>query len=141
MAKIIGIQESTVIIEERSKSRALPLSVFNFTPAIGDEVKIFSSGANFAVLKLDPAQSSNKFVDFLRKLFPKKSKPVRKIVYCLLAFSFGNIGIHKFYAGQTGLGVAYILLNWTGIPSLLSFIDLVQALFRRADADNCITVW
>lgn len=141
MAKIIGIQESTVIIEEKNKSRAFPLSIFNFTPTIGDEVKIFTSGANFAVLKLDPAQSSNKFVNFLKKLFPKKAKPVRKIVYCLLALFFGDIGVHKFYAGQTGLGVAYILLSWTGIPSLLSFIDLLQALFRRADSNNHIAVW
>ena len=140
MAKIIEIHESTVTIEERKGSRSIPLSAFNFTPAIGDEVKIFTSGINTAVLKLEPAQSSNKFMNFLRTMFPRKSKPVRKIVYCLLAIFAGNIGIHKFYAGQIGLGVAYILLSWTSIPTLLSFIDLVLALLRKADSDRHIVV-
>jgi TM2 domain-containing membrane protein YozV len=41
----------------------------------------------------------------------------------LLAFFFGIFGIHHFYLGRTGWGVAYCLFFWTGIPAILGFIE------------------
>ena len=141
MATIIEIQESTVIIEAADGRRELPKGVFNFTPAVGDEIKIFTSGINTAVLKLEPAESSNKFVNFLRKNFLRKSKPVRKSIYIIFALFFGGMGIHKIYAGKIGVGVAYMLLSWTSIPGCLVLIDIILALFKKSDSDKRITVW
>jgi TM2 domain-containing membrane protein YozV len=42
----------------------------------------------------------------------------------LLAFFVGWLGAHKFYMGQTGWGIAYLLFCWTGIPSLVSFFEM-----------------
>ena len=50
---------------------------------------------------------------------PVKSKTVAGILALLL----GGIGIHKFYLGQTGKGILYILFCWTYIPSILAFIE------------------
>ena len=38
----------------------------------------------------------------------------------LLALFLGGLGIHKFYVGQPGLGVLYLLFCWTFIPSIIA---------------------
>ena len=42
----------------------------------------------------------------------------------LLDLFLGGIGAHRFYLGQVGLGIAYLLFCWTGIPGLVALIDL-----------------
>lgn len=46
-----------------------------------------------------------------------------RIVAALLAFFLGTFGIHKFYLGQTGWGILYLLFCWTFIPTLVSLIE------------------
>ncbi len=41
----------------------------------------------------------------------------------LLALFLGGLGAHKFYLGQTGWGVAYLIFCWTLIPALVSLIE------------------
>jgi TM2 domain-containing membrane protein YozV len=51
-----------------------------------------------------------------------------KIVAALLAFTFGGVGVHKFYLGSNVAGVFYLLFCWTLIPSLLAFFDFIGLL-------------
>lgn len=46
-----------------------------------------------------------------------------KVVAGLLAIFLGGIGIHKFYLGKVGWGIAYIIFSWTWIPTIVSFIE------------------
>lgn len=46
-----------------------------------------------------------------------------EVVGVLLALFLGTFGIHKFYLGQTGWGIFYLLISWTGIPAILGFIE------------------
>jgi TM2 domain-containing membrane protein YozV len=46
-----------------------------------------------------------------------------EVVGVLFALFLGHFGIHKFYMGQTGWGVVYLLFCWTGIPTILGFIE------------------
>lgn len=46
-----------------------------------------------------------------------------KIVAGILALLLGGLGVHKFYLGQTGKGILYLLFCWTYVPALLSFIE------------------
>jgi TM2 domain-containing membrane protein YozV/ribosomal protein L40E len=46
-----------------------------------------------------------------------------KLAAALFALFLGGLGIHKFYLGQTGWGILYLLFCWTLIPALISFIE------------------
>lgn len=43
----------------------------------------------------------------------------------ILAFFLGGIGAHRFYLGQGGLGLLYLVFCWTFIPAILGFIDFI----------------
>ena len=51
-----------------------------------------------------------------------------KIVAALLALLLGGLGIHKFYLGQSGKGVLYLIFCWTYIPAILGFIEGITIL-------------
>lgn len=52
------------------------------------------------------------------------SWPIKnKMVAALLAIFLGGLGIHKFYLGKIPLGILYLLLCWTWIPSVVGFIE------------------
>jgi TM2 domain-containing membrane protein YozV len=58
-------------------------------------------------------------------LFYQQYEMVRRdeIVGILLALFLGTFGVHHFYLRRTGLGILYCLLFWSGIPTLLGFIE------------------
>jgi TM2 domain-containing membrane protein YozV len=43
----------------------------------------------------------------------------------LLAFFFGGFGAHKFYLGQTGVGILYLVFCWTFLPFLIGYFEAV----------------
>jgi len=44
------------------------------------------------------------------------------------ALFLGSFGIHKFYLGQTALGILYLLFCWTGIPGFIAWIEAITYL-------------
>ncbi len=46
-----------------------------------------------------------------------------EVVGVLLALFLGGFGIHRFYLGQTGAGILYLVFSWTGIPAIIGFIE------------------
>lgn len=48
-----------------------------------------------------------------------------KIIAAVLAFFLGGFGVHKFYLGQIGWGIVYLLFCWTFIPSIVAFIEFI----------------
>lgn len=52
-------------------------------------------------------------------------KTKSKTTAVILALFLGDIGIHKFYLGQAGQGIIYLLLCWTFIPVILAIIDII----------------
>lgn len=46
-----------------------------------------------------------------------------KTLAAIFALFLGNFGIHRFYLGQVGLGIFYLIFFWTTIPFFLGIID------------------
>jgi TM2 domain-containing membrane protein YozV len=59
-----------------------------------------------------------------------------KVVAALLAFFLGGFGAHKFYLGQIGWGVVYLLFCWTLIPGLAAFVEFFLLLATSEEAFN-----
>ncbi|RYY79030.1 MAG: TM2 domain-containing protein [Moraxellaceae bacterium] len=60
--------------------------------------------------------------------FPPIGQPVgnkSRIVAAVLAFFLGGFGIHKFYLGQIGWGIIYLIFFWTFIPAIAAFVEFI----------------
>jgi TM2 domain-containing membrane protein YozV len=57
-----------------------------------------------------------------------------RIAAALFAFFLGGFGVHKFYLGQVGLGVVYLLFCWTFIPAIIAFIEFIILLTQSDEA-------
>lgn len=57
-----------------------------------------------------------------------------KTTAAILAFFLGGIGVHRFYLGQTGLGILSLLFCWTFIPAIIAFVDFI--IFLTMDEDR-----
>ncbi|RMW96816.1 NINE protein [Allofranklinella schreckenbergeri] len=57
-----------------------------------------------------------------------------RIAAALFAFFLGGVGGHKFYLGQVGMGILYLVFCWTFVPALIAFIEFIVFL-TMSDAD------
>ncbi len=46
-----------------------------------------------------------------------------KIAAGILAIFLGDFGVHKFFLGQPGLGILYLVFFWTFIPGLVGIVE------------------
>lgn len=58
-------------------------------------------------------------------LIPSLLEERSRIAAALFALFLGGFGVHKFYLGQTGLGIIYLLFFWTLIPAIAAFIEFI----------------
>jgi TM2 domain-containing membrane protein YozV/ribosomal protein L40E len=48
-----------------------------------------------------------------------------KLGAALFGFFLGSFGAHKFYLGQNGWGLIYLLFCWTAIPGIVGIIEAI----------------
>ena len=121
----------------------------NFTPTVGDEVEIFETETKTVISKKEvkqdiPNNGININVSNANNGAPvyvaNGTKAVNKVVYCILAFLLGGLGVHKFYAGKIGTGIVFLLFCWTSIPAIIGIIDFIIAITKKADSNGNILV-
>lgn len=66
---------------------------------------------------------------------------VNKVLYILMAFFVGGLGVHRFLRGQVGLGILMILVGWMtlGIWWLIDFIISLTKLSSYPGDDYIFT--
>ena len=150
MAKIIEITAEHVSIGMDDGSiREIRPSDVSFIPQIGDEVEIYETENRIIVQKKSSAPQTPEGGIHINVANTNQTPPqvlvsggkvVNKVSYCVLALFLGGIGVHKFYAGQIGTGICYLLFCWTFIPGIIAFIEAIIALCKHADAAGNIVV-
>jgi TM2 domain-containing membrane protein YozV len=53
----------------------------------------------------------------------RPGKLSRRVAAAIFAIIFGSFGVHRFYLGQTGWGILYVLFCWTLIPAVAGLIE------------------
>ena len=146
--KVIRIDASNAIVGlNDGTTKTYPLSAFNYTPMVGDEVQVYGDGANTIIAKASQnnqqgnngAGSQNVYVNVAQPTTAGGHK-VNKVAYCIICLLLGGIGIHSFYAGKIGQGVCMLLFCWTWIPAIIALVQLIKALCTPADANGMIYV-
>jgi len=58
-------------------------------------------------------------------IFYQQFHAVRRdeVVGILMALFLGTFGAHHFYLRRTGMGILYLCFFWSGVPSILGFIE------------------
>lgn len=76
---------------------------------------------------------SGEQLSMVQSEYAKKEK--NKTTMYLLWFFFGGFGIHRFYLGDTGRGVAMLLLNWATL-GIWALIDVFLIGSRLEQLNN-----
>ena len=126
----IGLEDGAIV--------TIRAECFNFRPKINDKVEIYGEPGSpeCIVSKASGNFQTSDFETWLEKNFPGRApNAVNKIAYILLAALLGGFGVHKFYCGQIGQGLLYVLLFWTTIPYWVALADAAVVITQSAD-DN-----
>ena len=60
----------------------------------------------------------------VRQPSPKRPGSIsRRIAAAIFAILLGSFGVHRFYLGQIGWGILYVLFCWTLIPAVAGLIE------------------
>jgi len=150
MAKIIEVSNGIVSVgTDNGGIKEVRIMDLNFNPIVGDEVDIFETETKTVISKKEVKQDTTANGGININLSNSNNAPVyvangtkavNKVVYCILAFFLGGIGVHKFYAGRIGTGIIFICFSWTFIPAVIAFIDFIVAILKKADANGNILV-
>lgn len=71
---------------------------------------------------------------------PNQNAPVEegksRIVAGVLALLLGGFGVHRFYLGQIGRGMLYLLFFWTCVPGIIALVEGIVYLCGSEAAFN-----
>lgn len=152
-AKIIDVKQDVISLGlDSGEIKEVRACDINFVPHLGDKVEIFETDSKIIVSKIEEEKTSvpNGGININLSNSQNLSAPattlvaggkvVNKVAYCILAFFLGWLGIHKFYAGRSGAGIAMLLFSWTFIPAIIALVDFIVGPTKKSDSNGNIKV-
>lgn len=119
MSEILAINNGVVKIgQEDGNVVEVPISSLHFSnPEVGNKVRVYKDGDS-VIVKREEAPATNLIST------DGDRRTINKIVYIVITFFLGGLGIHRFMRGQIGLGIVMLLFGWLtfGIWWLIDFI-------------------
>jgi hypothetical protein len=112
----------------------------------GKEVKEGDIFCGYCGARVDDQKENNMSNDLnniVRPINDGSASPRSRLITFLLCFFLGGFGAHEFYVGKTGAGILMLVFCWTGIPSIIAFIQWIMILcgtFKDAEG-RPITLW
>lgn len=152
MSKVIKVTGQKISIgTDNGEIKEVSPESLNFVPKVGDEVEVFESEQESIIIKKETKKETikgegininvnNSNTNTTPVMSTNNTVVVNKVIYCVLCFFLGGIGIHKFYAGKTGTSILYLVFCWTGIPAIIAFIEFIIALCKHADNKGNIMI-
>jgi hypothetical protein len=77
--------------------------------------------------------TDNERLLFQTRLARDEKSPTTALILTLV---LGGLGAHRFYLGQIGWGVTYLVFCWTFIPAIVSFFELFVITGRTRDSNE-----
>ena len=65
-----------------------------------------------------------------------KRKAKSKGLAIFWAILLGGLGAHRFYMGETGLGILYVCFVWTAIPMIVALVEAIFFMGKRVEEYN-----
>lgn len=135
----VAIQETQVtastIQEPSAGSQALSADLSGFRSTGGAYIADIQSEANQVASK-KPCRACHQMIHpeaeicphcGVRQTLPPAPAPKvgtkSRTTAGILGILLGGLGIHKFYLGQGGVGLLYLVFCWTYIPAIIGFIE------------------
>lgn len=152
MSKIVKIDNDIIFVGmDNGSIKEVRKTDLSFDPSIGDEVEVYETENNLIVTKKQEKKDnfkndgisinvSNNNQTGAPMYIANNTKAVNKVVYCILTFFLGGVGVHKFYAGKISSGILYFLFCWTAIPAFIAFIEFIIAICKKSDVNGNILV-
>lgn len=118
MKKVVSIVILTVFFWVFNVKSNFTLSLFGEAEAVG-----MRSPIPALLLGLNASPSVAPLIENVHYHHKEGGKVCKSNVTAgVLAILLGGFGIHYFYVGNIGLGILFLLLCWTGIPSIIALI-------------------
>ena len=96
--------------------------------------------ARLPSVEMIEARIAEKWPSDKQMLFHMKFKEKKKdlTIARVLALVLGGLGGHRFYLGEYGTGIVYVLFVWTFIPVFVAFIEIFSVLTPRVARYNAL---
>ncbi|MBW8011005.1 MAG: NINE protein [Chloroflexi bacterium] len=120
MEDILGILSSLICLIAFICAWIIPIASLGALIYLVKQTKQAEAETKIEIQRLVQSLPQESQTGFFIHFTSQKKDPTIAVVLALL---LGGLGAHKFYLGETGLGILYLVFSWTLIPYIIGFFE------------------